>query len=148
MRACDRARMLTSIKLRVRFSKRYFTWTCAVLAVELFIALALHDDFVRPYVGDTLAVVLVYAALLSVLEVRRVSAALGALVVAFTVELGQYVHIVDRLGLMDVTAARVVLGTFGDVHDLVAYTAALPVIAFAERVADARQANPRSRCAA
>jgi len=128
--------VLASLKRRLSFSARYFAWTCAVLATELFIALAVDDDFVRPYLGDTLAVVLVYVAVLSVLDVRRVSAALAALSVAWLVELGQYMHVVDRLGLADVTVARVVLGTFGDVHDLVAYTAALPVIALAERLAD------------
>jgi len=128
------------LKQRSRFSKHYFAWTCAVVATEAFIALALHDDFVRPYVGDTLAVVLLYVAQLSVLELRRSSAALGALAVACVVELGQCVHIVDRLGLADVAVARVVLGTFGDLHDVVAYTAALPLIALAERVAAAPRA--------
>jgi hypothetical protein len=124
------------LKRRLRFSAPHFAWTCVVLGTELFIALTVDDDFVRPYVGDTLAVVLVYVALLSVLDVRRPHAALGALAVAWLVELGQYLHIVDRLGLADVPVARVVLGTFGDVHDLVAYTAALPLIALVERFAD------------
>jgi hypothetical protein len=130
--------VLAWLKRLLRFSAPYFSWTCAVLATELFIALAVDDDFVRPYLGDTLAVVLLYVALLSVLDVRRLHAALGALAVAWLVEVGQYLHIVDRLGLTDVIVARVVLGTFGDVHDLVAYTAALPLIALAERFADRR----------
>jgi hypothetical protein len=137
--ACDGASMLNvfaALRRRLRFSAPYFTWTCVVLATELFIALAVDDGFVRPYAGDTLAVVLLYVALLSVLDVRQVHAALGALAIAWLVELGQYLHIVDRLGLADVTIARVVLGTFGDVHDLVAYTAALPLIALVERFAD------------
>lgn len=125
-------------KKNLRFSKPYFTWTCLVIATELYIALAVDDDFVRPYVGDTLAVVLLYVAVLCVLEVRRPSAALGALAVSWLVELGQYLRMVDRLGLADVTVARVVLGTFADAHDLVAYTAALPLIALAERLADRR----------
>jgi hypothetical protein len=130
--------VFAALRRRLRFSAPYSTWTCAVLATELFIALAVDDDFVRPYVGDTLAVILLYVALLSVLDVRRMQAALGALAVAGLVELGQYLHIVDRLGLAELTVARVVLGTFGDVHDLVAYSAALPLIALAERFADRR----------
>ena len=136
---------LAFLKRRLRFSRPYFAWTCAVLVTELLIALAVDDDFVRPYLGDTLAVVLVYVTLLSVLDVRRVPAALGALAVAWLVELGQYMHVVDRLGLADVPVARVVLGTFGDVHDLVAYTAALPLIALAERIAGALSATSRCR---
>jgi hypothetical protein len=138
---------ITWLKRRMRFSACYFAWTCGVVAIELYIALAVDDAFVRPYVGDTLAVVLLYVAALSVLDVRRSGAALGALAVAWLVELGQYMHLVDRLGLAEVAFARVVLGTFGDVRDLVAYTAALPLIALTERVVDARlrkRSSPRS----
>lgn len=126
---------------KLRLSKRYGAATLAVLAVELVIALLVRDAFVRPYVGDTLAVVLLYCAVLSVLELPRVKVALGALAVALLVELAQAFALVERLGLADVAFARVVLGTYCDVHDVIAYTAALPLLAFAEH-----GATSRSRC--
>jgi hypothetical protein len=123
----------------MRFSRGYLAWTGLVLATELFIALEMDDAFVRPYVGDTLAVVLLYAALRSVLELSGVAATLIALAIAYGVELAQYFHAVDRLGLSDVAFARVVLGTYCDPRDFLAYTAAVPLIALAERVAKARR---------
>jgi hypothetical protein len=104
-----------------------------VLAAEVLIALWVRDAFVRPYVGDTLAVVLMYCAVLSVLELPRAKVALGALGCALVVELAQAFQLVERLGLADVAIARVVLGTYCDVRDVIAYTAALPLLALAER---------------
>lgn len=138
-------RLLTWLSARLRISKAYGMAALAVLAVEVFIALALHDDFIRPYVGDTLAVVLLYCTALAVLELPRVKVALGALGVALLVELAQAFSLVDRLGLADVAFARVVLGTYCDAHDVVAYTAALPLLALAERAAAPSRG---SRCSA
>ena len=38
----------------------YLTLFLSVLAVEVFIALYVHDSFVRPYLGDVLVVVVIY----------------------------------------------------------------------------------------
>jgi hypothetical protein len=126
---------------------RYAVATLAVLAVELVIALFVRDAFVRPYVGDTLAVVLLYCAVLSVLELPRASVALGALGVALFVELTQAFTLVDRLGLGEVAIARVVLGTYCDGHDIVAYAAALPLLALMERATTSRAAVRTERTA-
>jgi hypothetical protein len=134
-------RPLTWLSARARISRGYGAAALAVLAVEVVIALCVRDAFVRPYVGDMLAVVLLYCAVLSVLELPRAHVAAGALGVALLVELAQAFQLVERLGLADVAFARVVLGTYCDVHDVVAYAAALPLLALAER-----GATSRSRC--
>jgi hypothetical protein len=123
---------------RLRFSKRYGGAAIAVLAVELVIALFVRDAFIRPYVGDTLAVVLLYCTVLAALELPRAHVALGVLGVALLVELAQAFSLVERLGLADVAFARVVLGTYCDARDVLAYTAALPLLALAERAATSR----------
>ena len=123
------------LSAKLRLSKRYGAATLAVLVMVLVIALSVRDAFVRPYVGDTLAVVLLYCAVLSVLELPRAKVALGALAVALLVELAQAFQLVERLGLADVAFARVVLGTYCDLRDVVAYAAALPLLALAERSA-------------
>lgn len=130
-----RYRSHTWLGSRLRLAKGYSASTLAVLAVEVVIALFVRDAFVRPYVGDTLAVALLYCAVLSVLELPRAKVALGALAVALLVELAQAFQLVERLGLADVAFARVVLGTYCDLRDVVAYAAALPLLALAERSA-------------
>ena len=39
----------------------YLVATLVLLAIEVLIALFVHDSFVRPYVGDMLVVVVIYA---------------------------------------------------------------------------------------
>jgi hypothetical protein len=45
------------------FRPAYALAALIIFAIEVCIALFVHDGFIRPYVGDVLAVALVYAAL-------------------------------------------------------------------------------------
>jgi hypothetical protein len=101
----------------------YALATVIVLLLEIAIALVVHDRFVRPYLGDTLAVVLVYCGIRTVTPLGVHAAAAGALAIACAVEFGQWIDYVDRLGLGHVRWARIVLGTGFDWHDLIAYSA-------------------------
>ena len=85
------------------------------------IALFVHDRFVRPFLGDVLAVMLVYAAVLTLLRLRPVIAAGAAFAFAFAIEIGQYFGLVYRLGLGDVAIARIALGTSFSPGDFPAY---------------------------
>ena len=99
----------------------YAVAALAVFVIEVLIALFVRDAFVRPYLGDALAVVLVYLALRSVTGLGVGSVLAIALAVAFAIEAGQAVHLLDGLGLTRSRLARVVLGGVFDVRDLVCY---------------------------
>lgn len=99
----------------------------------MLIALYAHDEFVRPYLGDVLAVILVYCGLRAVLRIGVVPAALAALAVGLLVELGQGIGILDMLGLRGNAVASVVLGSDFEVKDLVAYTAGAAIVLLVER---------------
>jgi hypothetical protein len=101
----------------------YAAAAAAVFCVEVAIALFAHDSIVRPYVGDALAVVLVYLGLRAVTRPSVMSATATALVIAFAVEMSQYFRLVDRLGLAGVPLAATVLGTGFDPRDFLAYIA-------------------------
>jgi hypothetical protein len=87
------------------------------------IAAFVHDRFVRPHLGDALAVVLLYLALRAVTRVSRGQAAAAALMVACALEIGQAFALVDRLGLGGSALARCLLGTGFDGWDFLAYLA-------------------------
>lgn len=114
-----------------------------LLAVELVIALFVRDAFVRPYLGDVLAVMLVFMAIRAVFRVGAGAAAIMSLAVGVLIELGQLVGILRILGLWDHAWLRVVLGTGFDVKDLLAYAVGA-VIAFAldRKMSAARPATP------
>lgn len=100
-------------------------------AVEVLIALFVHDRIIRPYVGDVLAVVLVYLALRAV-TAWKVAPALGlTLLIAAAIEFGQYFHLLDGLGLSGSRVARIVLGGAFDLKDFACYfTGGALVLAF------------------
>jgi len=128
----------------LRLSKPYLALAAALFVVEVFIAVAVRDSFVRPILGDVLVVALIYAALRSVLSLRPLPTALGVFLFACAVELAQYAHIVDLLGLRHNTIARVVIGTSYDPHDFLAYAAGAALVLFGERVALGLRQRARS----
>ncbi|MFA6113222.1 MAG: DUF2809 domain-containing protein [Sphingomonas sp.] len=93
----------------------------ALLMVEIAIALFVHDAVVRPFIGDGLAVMLVYCALRAVTPLGVGAAVAAALATAFAIEFGQLVGVLDLLGLRANRLAAVLLGTGFDPMDFVAY---------------------------
>lgn len=103
----------------------------AVFLIEVAIARWVTDGFVRNYLGDVLAVALVYLALRAATPLDRVGSAGVALAVAVIIELGQLVHVLDAVGLGGNQLARVVLGGVFDPRDIAYYgVGALVVVLF------------------
>ncbi|WP_447765657.1 ribosomal maturation YjgA family protein [Sphingopyxis panaciterrae] len=113
-----------------------------LLLVEVAIALWVRDNFVRPYLGDVLAVILVYLALRAVTTLRPVPAALAALAVGVVVEIGQAIDLLGLLNLSDNRVARIVLGSSFGVGDLFCYAAGAAIAVLAEQ-ARKRTATPQ-----
>lgn len=113
------------------------------LVVEISIAVFAHDAFIRPYVGDVLAVVLVYCALRATTPLRQWPAIAVAFVIACAVEFGQYFNILDWLGLRGNALARVVLGTGFEPADFLAYAAGAVVVALGEALWASRRQGRR-----
>ena len=112
------------------FRPGYAAAALAVFAIEAAIAAFVHDGFVRPHLGDSLAVVLVYLGLRAVTRLGVTPATGWALGIAVGIEIGQYFHFARALGLGGNAIALVVLGSGFDPLDLLAYAAgALAVIA-------------------
>lgn len=104
----------------------------ALLVIEILIALFVRDGFVRPYVGDMLAVALVYCALRAVTPLRLVPALAVTLSIAFAIEFAQLFGLLAVLGLGDNQVARIVLGGVFDLMDLAAYLSGAALIVAAE----------------
>lgn len=106
-----------------RLRRRYALIFLVLLAVEVCIALFVHDRFVRPYLGDVLVVVVLYAFVRIWLPTGRPWLVWAVTAFACCVELGQAVGLVDLLGLGHIRFFRVLLGTTFDWHDLGCYLA-------------------------
>ena len=85
------------------------------------IALYVRDQFIRPFVGDALVVVWMYLFFKSFLDVNDYKLATAVLLFAWIIEVAQYFELVKVLGLQDITAAHIIIGSTFDYLDLVAY---------------------------
>lgn len=104
------------------FKPRFFLLTLVLFVIEVLIAVYVHDNFVRPYVGDFLVVMLLYCAVRTFINASPLKITVAVLLFAYLVELLQYFHLVDRLGLAGNTVARTVIGYGFEWLDLLAYT--------------------------
>ena len=101
----------------------YLIATIILLIIEVLIALYVHDNFVRPYVGDVLVVLVVYAFVRIFIPEKVKLLPLFVFIFAVAVEILQWFHIVDILGLTDIRFFSVLIGGVFDVKDILCYGA-------------------------
>ncbi len=99
----------------------YLAVTVFLFVVELFIALFVHDKFIRPYVGDVLVVVLLYTFVRIFIPEGVCLLPLWIFLFAAGVEVLQYFRIAEVLGLSDNRILSVVIGSVFDWKDIVCY---------------------------
>ena len=113
-----------------RLNRKYLLFALLLLVVEILIALFVRDGFVRPYVGDYLVVMLIYCLLKAFVNISNIRAAVVVLLFSYSVEVLQFLHIVDQLGLENNRLARTIIGYGFEWWDMLAYTlGALTIIA-------------------
>lgn len=89
-----------------------------LFGIEALIALFIHDRFVRPYLGDVLAVVTVYCGARIVFVNKPRFLSVWVTVLAFVVELLQLTDLSEHVG----SIFAVILGSTFDFADLLCYT--------------------------
>lgn len=99
----------------------YIVATLILLAVEVSIALFVHDNFVRPYIGDVLVVVVIYTFVRIWVPEKIRLLPLYIFVFAAGVEMLQYFRIVEVLGWQDNRFLSVLVGSVFDVKDIICY---------------------------
>jgi hypothetical protein len=109
----------------LKFNPTYFAITVLLFITEVVIALFVKDQFIRPYGGDFLVVILLYCFLKSVLNLSVGVAATLVLLFAFFIETTQYFNAIGRLGLQDSAIAKAILGNSFAWHDVLAYVAGI-----------------------
>jgi hypothetical protein len=103
------------------FNSRSFLATIGLLATEIIIALFINDQFIRPYFGDFLVVILIYCFIRTFIQSSAWPVALFVLIFSFTVEILQYCNLIKTLGLENNEFAKAVLGTSFSWNDIIMY---------------------------
>lgn len=116
------------------FRPYYFLLALLLLAAEAFIACYAHDAVIRPYGGDFLVVILLYCIVKSFFSLPAFPVAAGVLIFAYVVEVSQYFHLINILGLQHSKTARLILGTTFSFSDLAMYTLGLSLVLLLENL--------------
>src|SRR4249919_2589208 len=111
-----------------RFQKQYFILAVLLFIIEVLIAAYVHDKIVRPYIGDSLVVILLYCFVKSFWNGSTLLTGVSVLLFSYLIEISQYFHLVKNLGLQKSRLAKIVLGSSFEWIDLIAYTVGIAVV--------------------
>ena len=99
----------------------YLTAFIVLLCVEFLIAAVVHDNFIRPYGGDVLVVILIYCMIRIIKPTGVKLLPLYVFTFALIVELLQLVKIVDLLGIPRASIVAIMVGTSFSFIDIICY---------------------------
>lgn len=119
--------------MSLSFNKKYFLAFCFLFLIEALIAAFLNDPFIRPYIGDFWAVILIYTFLKSFTRLSVKQAAIGTLIFSYLVEFSQALGLISWLGMEENLAAKLILGHAFSWGDMVAYTLGILLVLIVER---------------
>lgn len=116
--------------------KQRMTYALCFLALfltEVCIALYVHDDFIRPYIGDVLVTALICCFCRMFVPRGLKALPLYVLIFSFLVETAQYFRVIYLLGLENSPFFCTIIGTSFSHIDLVCYTAGCLLFWLAEK---------------
>lgn len=129
----------------IKFRYRYFIFTVILFLIELYIAAFVHDEIIRPYIGDLLVVILIYCLLRSFLNTSVRPITISTLLFSYTIEILQYLNIVEVLGFKDSKLARILIGTNFSWIDILSYTIGIALVLLIEKMINNKNSHIISR---
>lgn len=102
---------------------KYLIAFLLLAAVEVLIALFVHDRFVRPYLGDVIIVIVIYCFIRMLFPYGIKLLPLYIFLFALAVEIAQYFDFVTLLGLSGSRFFRILLGSTFSFADIICYAA-------------------------
>ena len=103
-----------------------------LMIVETLIALYVHDDFIRPYIGDIIVVIVLYSFVRIFIPEKCRLLPLYIFIFSVAVEVMQYLKIINILGLQNNNFARVIIGSVFDLKDIACYAIGCLILALYE----------------
>ncbi|WP_026933742.1 DUF2809 domain-containing protein [Christiangramia echinicola] len=110
------------LKLKRNRKHYYILGFVVLLIVEIMIAKYITDDFIRPYLGDFLVVILLYCFLMAIFRFSILKALIIVLLFSFAVEFFQMINIVKVMQYQPPEVVMIILGSSFSIWDLLAYT--------------------------
>lgn len=120
------------LKIKRNTRKKYFLAFIFLLIVEILIAIFIKDEFIRPYLGDFLVVILIYCFVMAISKLPVFRGLLVVLLFSFAVEFFQLINIMKVLQYQPPKIVMTVLGSSFSLWDLFAYVVGLSTCFFME----------------
>ncbi len=118
----------------MKFNSKYFLIAIFLFLIEIIIAIFVKDNFVRPYVGDYLVVILIYTTIRSIFKANTLPLSFGVLLFAYVVEFSQYFNLIGLLHLSNDKLAQNVMGNSFAWNDMIAYTLGIITVVLVEKI--------------
>lgn len=128
-----------------RLDKKSFLIAVVIFIIEVLIALYITDNFVRPYIGDVLVVILIYYFVKAFVNIGVWPLAIATLLFAYLIETLQYFQFVKLIGLGDNKLANIVIGNSFAWEDIIAYTIGITIVVLIEAYATKRKTTYNER---
>ncbi len=107
--------------MKLRFNYKYGIITALIIGIEIFIALKVHDSFIRPFAGDCLVVILIYTFIKTFVDISVKKAVGIVLALAVFIEFTQLVHLTTLMGLKSNNFLTAILGNTFSFPDICMY---------------------------
>lgn len=105
----------------MKFNLKYLAAFLILFITEVFIALFVKDKIIRPFIGDVLVVILMYTFIRGISGKPIKGLPIYLFLFAVVVEITQYFHLVDKLGLRNNKFMSAIMGTSFDIRDILCY---------------------------
>ncbi len=104
----------------MKINYKYLSTFIILFAVEVYIAMFVHDEIIRPFIGDVLVVGVLYFFIRSfIIKVRYL--AIYVFLFACFIEICQYFNLVSILHMENIKVAKIILGSTFDLNDIFCY---------------------------
>jgi hypothetical protein len=129
----------------LKFQYRYFIFAVILFAIEVYIALFVHDEIIRPHIGDLLVVILIYCFLRSFFNLPVLTIAIATLLFSYIIEALQYFNTVQIFGLQNSKLATTVMGTSFSWIDILCYTIGIIIVLLIEKIFNSNRFRDTSK---
>ncbi|NOW02832.1 DUF2809 domain-containing protein [Clostridium beijerinckii] len=102
----------------MRIDYKYLYIFIALFLTEVYIGVFIHDNIIRPFIGDVLVVCLIYF-FIGVFT-KKVSPR-QVFIFACLIEVGQYFNLASLLHMEDFKIAKIIIGSTFDFYDIISY---------------------------
>lgn len=120
--------------MKFKIDIKYLGLALLLLIIEIYIGFYVKDEWIRPFFGDFLVVIFLYAVVRGFSNCSVKNALIGILIFSYAIECLQYFDYVTVLGLKNNRLASILLGTFFSWIDLLMYTLGLLTVLLVENL--------------